>query len=110
MKFGPRPRHAIAQTMAKYRLSRRAAADLEAIAEYTIERYGVEQAHRYREELKSCFAQLAENATLGRRAEHLARGLLRFEHQSHVVFYIREQAGLLIVRILHSRMDVPRHF
>jgi toxin ParE1/3/4 len=93
-----------------YRLSRLAAADLEEIAEYTIEHFGINQARRYRDGLKTCFDQLAGNPTLGREAEQLVRGLHRFEHQSHVVFYKSEPENLLIVRVLHSSMDVPRHF
>jgi toxin ParE1/3/4 len=96
--------------MNNYRLSRLAAADLEEIAEYTIERFGIEQSRRYRDGLKTCFVELAINPALGRRAEQLIRGLRRFEHQSHVVFYISEPENLLIVRVLHSSMDVPRHF
>jgi len=95
--------------MNNYRLSRQASADLEEIAEYTIERFGIEQARRYRDGLKTCFNQLANNPALGRRAEQLIRGLHRFEHQSHVVFYISEAENLFIVRVLHSSMDVPRH-
>ena len=94
--------------MADYRFSRRAAIDLQAITEFTIERVGVERARRYREELKTCFAELAVNPKMGRRAEQLARGLRRFEHQSHVVFYQQSDDGVLIVRILHSRVDVVR--
>jgi len=96
--------------MNNYRLSRLAVADLEEIAEYTIKRFGIEQARRYRDSLKTCFDQLANNPALGRRVEQLIRGLQRFEHQSHVVFYISEPENLLIVRVLHSSMDAPRHF
>ena len=95
--------------MAKYRFSRRAATDLEAIAEYTIERIGIEQARRYRDELRTCFAQLAENPRLGRRAEQLGTGLRRYEHRSHVIFYQVAGARILIVRVLHYRMDVTRY-
>ena len=96
--------------MNDYRLSRLASADLEEIAEYTIERFGIEQARRYRDGLKTCFDQLANNPALGKRSEQLMRGLRRFEHQSHVVFYINESEDIFIVRVLHSSMDVPRHF
>ena len=91
--------------MADYRLSRRAATDLEAIAEFTINRFGLEQARRYRDELKACF----ENPTIGRRAEQLAKGLRRFEHRSHIVFYVLTEDGVLVVRVLHYRMDAHRH-
>ena len=110
MKYGPRLKDIIKLSMNSYRLSRLAATDLQEIAEYTIERFGVEQARRYRDGLKTCFVQLADNPALGREAEMLIRGLRRFEHQSHVVFYISEPENLLIVRVLHSSMDVPRHF
>ncbi len=92
------------------RLSRLAAADLEETAEYTIERFGIEQSRRYRDGLKTCFVQLANNPALGRRAEQLIRDLRRFEHQSHVVYYISKPEYLFIVRVLHSSMDAPRHF
>jgi len=92
------------------RLSRLAVADLAEIAEYTIERFGLEQSRRYRDGLKTCFVQLTNNPALGRSAEQLVPGLQRFEHQSHVVFYISEPGNLLIVRVLHSSMDVPGHF
>ena len=96
--------------MSNCRLSQLAAADLEEIAEFTIEQFGIEQSRRYRDGLKTCFDQLADNPKLGRKAEQLMRGLQRFEHQSHVVFYMNETENLLIVRVLHSSMDVPRHF
>ena len=64
----------------------------------------------YRDGLRSCFIQLANNPDPGRGAEQLAKGLRRFEHQSHVVYYISEPEDMLIVRVLHSSMDVPRHF
>ena len=110
MRYGPRPRLTASQTMAKYNLSKRAVADLELIAEYTIKRFGLLQARRYRDGVKSCLEQLADNPELGQRVEQLARGLQRFSYQSHVVFYLQKQDGLFVVRILHSRMDVPRHF
>ena len=92
--------------MADYRLSRRAAADLEAIANYTIEQFGVAQARRYRDSLRLCFERLTENPRMGRRAEHLSPGLRRFEHRSHVVFYTPSDNETYLVRILHARMHV----
>ncbi|MDE0064313.1 MAG: type II toxin-antitoxin system RelE/ParE family toxin [Gammaproteobacteria bacterium] len=96
--------------MSKFRLSRRAATDLENIAGYTIKRFGVEQARVYRDSLKSCFQRLANNPEMGRKAEQLARGLRRFEHQAHIVFYTVDDNEIYVVRVLHSRMDVRRHF
>ena len=90
--------------MADYRLSARAVTDLAEIADYTVATFGVEQARRYRDDLESCFEYLADNPLLGRSAESLAPGLRRFEHRSHAIFYTKERGGVLIVRILHTRM------
>ncbi len=96
--------------MAKYQLSRRAATDVDQIADYSIEQFGIKQARRYGDGLETCFQTLAENPGFGRSAEQFAPDLRRFEHQSHIVFYIPEDWGVLIVRVLHKKMDVPRHF
>jgi len=96
--------------MPSYHLSNAAADDLAGIAAFTIERFGTEQARRYRDQFETCFQTLAENPKLGRDAEEVSEGLRRFEHQSHVIFYQPGDAGILIVRILHQSMDVPRHF
>ena len=95
--------------MADYRLSSCAQADLAGIADYTIETFGLRQARRYRDELETCFCNLAENPRLGRLAERLAPGLRRFEHRSHTVFYTECNGGVLIVRVLHVRMHAPLH-
>jgi plasmid stabilization system protein ParE len=39
----------------------------------------------------------------------LAEGLYRIEYESHVIFYRVEPKPLLIVRVLHQRMDFARH-
>ena len=95
--------------MADYRLTSLAETDLAEIADYTIDTLGIEQARRYRDGLETCFRNLAANPRLGRSAQDLAPDLRRFEHRSHVVFYLQRDPGVLIVRILHSSMDAPRH-
>ena len=94
----------------KYHLSRLADNDLLNIAEYTIQEFGIKQARQYRDALENCFLTLAENPNMGRKADELATGLKRFEHQSHIVFYLKDNEDLFIVRVLHNRVDVIRHF
>jgi len=96
--------------MPDYRLSTRAAADLDQIANYTIEQFGIEQARRYRNGLEGCFATIAGNPLLGRSAQVIAPNLRRFEHGSHVIFYKPLGPGVLIVRVLHESLDAPSHF
>jgi toxin ParE1/3/4 len=95
--------------VAEFRLSRLAIADLAEIADYTIETFGIEQARVYRDGLEACFRALAANPNLGRRAERLAPMLKRYKHHSHEVFYLATNHEILIVRILHERMDFGRY-
>ncbi len=95
--------------MPEIRLSRRAAADLADIAAFTIRQFGIEQARRYREAFERTFALIAERPQRGRSAAALAVGLRRITCQAHVVFYRADETGVLVVRVLHQRMDFERH-
>jgi toxin ParE1/3/4 len=96
--------------MAAYSLSEKAVSDLEGIYEYTILHFGLEQARAYLLGLHERFQILADNPGVGRSAAQLAPGLRRHEYQSHIVFYVPKGNGVLIVRVLHSRMDAKRRF
>ncbi len=95
--------------MRRCRLSVRAAIDIARIADYTIERFSITQARRYRIGLETWFDTHAENSLLGRSAEEFAPNLRRFEHESHIVFYEPREESLPIVRVLHESMDAPSH-
>ena len=95
--------------MAVYRLSSKAAADLDRIHDYTILNFGLKQAQEYLSGLHERFKTLAENPMLGRSASDLSPGLRRSEYQSHVAFYVQREKGIWIVRVLHQSMDVKRH-
>lgn len=96
--------------MAAYSLSGKAVSDLDGIYEFTILNFGLEQARAYLLGLHERFQILADNPGVGRSAAQLAPDLKRHEHQSHSIFYIPKQTGVLIVRVLHSRMDAKQHF
>ena len=82
--------------------------DLGVIADYTIETFGIEQARRYRDGFGACFQTLSETPLIGRAADHLAEGLRAYPHRLHVIFYRQTETGILIVRVLHQRMDFQR--
>lgn len=48
---------------------------------------------------------LVKNPQPGHSATDLAPNLKRFEYQSHVVFYVPKASHILVVHILHQRMD-----
>ena len=95
--------------MPGYRLSREAESDIGDIARYTIERFGIEQARTYRDSMISCFQSLAKNPAIGIKADYIREGYRRFDHRSHVIFYKSEGPDILIIRVLHKRMNAPRH-
>lgn len=93
---------------ARYRLSPRALADLEAIWLWTAERWSAEQAESYHAGLVSALEGLARGSKKGRPAE-IRFGYFKYAAGAHLVFYRRTTFGVDIIRILHQRMDVERH-
>lgn len=83
--------------------------DTGGIYEYTIANFGLSQAQRYLNVMHERFGDLARQPMLGRAASRLAPNLRRYEYRSHVVFYVPDPEGVLIVRVLHQSMDVQRH-
>jgi len=84
-------------------LSPRASADLLDIYLYGIRVFGPRQADTYLGSFERCFAILAANPRMGRKADAVGKGLRRHEHTAHVVFYEEAAAGVLVVAILHGR-------
>ena len=94
---------------ADYVLSRKADGDVQAIAEFSLQTWGMEQAEEYILGLHATFQMLAEFPDLGRDAGDLRRGYRKIETASHVVFYRKTHSGVLIVRVLHQSMDFSRY-
>src|ERR1700760_4256461 len=95
--------------MYKYRLSKRADSDIAAIADYTIRQFGIKQARRYRDGFEKIFRKIAEYPNSGRSAGHLAPKLRRMNFESHVIFFLHDETGVLIVRILHQSIAFKHH-
>ena len=89
-----------------YRLTEAAATDLENIMEWTLQAFGSDQAGHYAQSLSACLNRIASRPGLGAAIDHIRPGYRRIRHQSHAVFYCECEWGVLIVRILHQRMDV----
>lgn len=95
--------------MAKYALSEAAGADLLAIAYYTTLHFGPNQAADYGEGFGGCFEMIAENPKLGTACDEIRLGLRSHNHQSHAIYYIETDQGVLILRVLHERQNPARH-
>lgn len=96
--------------MSGYELARAAAADLLEIVSYTNKTWGPVQARRYRDELDLALQHLALAPEKGRTRDAIVPGMRSFRVAEHVAFYIQRKRAILIVRILHPRMDVDEAF
>lgn len=86
-----------------------AEADLELIWDYTVERWGEAQAVRYIRDLQAVCRALTEGRLSGRSAEDIRAGYRKQACGAHMLYYRVTEEALVIVRILHQRMDVDRH-
>ncbi len=90
----------------RFRLTRRAAADLDAIADYTSETWGPAQMEDYLRSMSSRFEWLAENPFTGRERNDVHPGYRSFPECSHVIFYVISDECVDIIGIPHKSMDV----
>ena len=95
--------------MAEVRLRPRARADIDAIWDYTITTWGVQQARCYVNGLRDVCTKLADNPELGKCRDELYNGLRVYPSGKHLVFYLVMENGIDVVRILQGSMDVRRH-
>lgn len=71
---------------------------------------GAQKADAYVRSIARAFDDIASGAAPGLRADDIRAGYFRLLVGAHVLFYREGGAGMIeIVRILHQRMDVPRH-
>jgi toxin ParE1/3/4 len=95
--------------MAEYRLTPAAERDLEDIWLYTLEQWGPAQADRYIDTLAAAFVELAQSPKMATACDHIRAGYRRRGVERHMIYLRITDFGIVIVRILHDRMDAPRH-
>ena len=96
--------------MADFVLSERARKDLVGIANYTEEKWSEEQAERYIRMLLTVCGELANKPLVGRSYDPIRPGLRGTTCGKHVIFYrVLSRSKVRIVRVLHEKMDFPRH-
>ncbi len=96
--------------MADFVLSERAKKDLVDIANYTEKKWSEEQAERYIRMLLSACGELADKPLVGRSYDPIYPGLRGSACDKHVIFYrVLSRSKVRIVRVLHEKMDFPRH-
>ncbi len=94
--------------MAELRLTPAALRDLENIWDYTSQRWGDAQAALYVDKLDASFARLVESPLAAPTCDHIWPGYRRQLVEHHAVYYRIEETMVIVVRVLHERMDAPR--
>ncbi len=84
----------------------RARADLRDIGDYSDTRWGKAQAQRYLDAIADSFDQIAQMPLAGSDQAEVSPGLRKWRSGSHNIFYRVRGNIVLIVRVLHARMDV----
>ena len=92
----------------KYKISKQAFADIEAIWFYTKKTWSVQQADRYYNLILDEIEYIAEYPLLGKDYGYVRKNYRCSVVKSHLIFYRYEedQNFVDIIRILHQNMDI----
>ena len=95
--------------MGSYSLSSEAKQDIRGIRQYTIEKWGTDQATLYISGLRKQMQLLGNSSTLGKHCPDLMEGLYCFPQKSHVIYYMITDNGISVVGVLHKKMIPKLH-
>lgn len=90
-------------------ISSAADADLADIWLYSFQNWNADQADRYVALISDAFVDVAAGRRRGKRIPEVRSGYLRIAVGSHVVIYRHEADAVIVIRVLHGRMDVAAH-
>jgi len=89
--------------LTNYRLSHRADADLESIAEYGYSRFGADRAHAYYQGLVLQLKQIAMTPLRYPSVEDIRPGYRRCVYKSHSIYYTIGEEVVMIIRVLGAQ-------
>ena len=91
--------------MPSYKLSLRARDDIAAIATYTVDACGAEQAIIYRDGLIDAFNFLAQFPKAARKRREINPPVRAYPYRSHIIVYMVDKDDILILGVRHGRED-----
>jgi toxin ParE1/3/4 len=92
--------------MGRYVFSKKAEQDLIGIYSYGFLNHGERQAGAYMASLKQKCQFLSDNPFLLRERDEFTPPVRLHHHKKHLIIYIVETDHIVIVRVLHERMNV----
>lgn len=91
-----------------YKLADIAERDVSEIYDYTALEYSTDQAIKYLTSLDKAFGVLVEQPFIGKDRSEIRKELRSFVYEKHTIFYRIMTDYIRIVRVLHSRSDIPK--
>jgi toxin ParE1/3/4 len=88
-----------------YRTTRQADQDIIDIYIWGCRKFGQTQAERYHAGLAATLDLIADNPRIARERAEFNPPVRLHPYQSHMIVYLLDDRGVLIVRILHGRQD-----
>ena len=95
--------------MGGFQLTPDAKASMMQIARYTQQTWGVKQRNSYMQLIDACFHALAASPRQGKSRPEIHHAIRSHPVGKHVVFYMIQMNGIVIVNVLHERMDPDRN-
>jgi toxin ParE1/3/4 len=86
-----------------------AKADLKSIRRFSLRAWGPERTSEYMSVLRDTMKGLARQTVVNRERDDLRPGLRMAASGRHCVFFEADETRVLVVRVLHDRMDYQRH-
>jgi toxin ParE1/3/4 len=86
-----------------------ARADLVSIRRYSIRTWGPEQTTTYMNALRDTMKGLVRGVVTARHRDDLKPGIQMATSGRHCIFFEADDSRVLVIRILHDRMDYRRH-
>ena len=83
--------------------------DLRSIRRFSRKAWGSDRTVRYMAELRDVMKRLTAGTVVSRNRDDLRLGLHMATSGRHCVFFEADESRILVVRVLHDRMDYPRH-
>jgi len=88
-----------------YRTTAQADQDIIDIYLWGCREFGQPQAERYHAGLAAALDLIAENPRIARERHEFTPAVRLHPYQSHMIVYLLDDIGVLVVRVLHGRQD-----
>ncbi len=95
--------------MRRIEFTPRARRHIEDIWSHSLEWFCVEKAEAYLRDIQRAAETVAEDPLRGRPCDDIRVGYRKFSVGAHVLFFKASKSRIVVVRILHQRMDFERH-